>query len=58
MEVSLTKGWKSYLGAAALMLLGLYLLYVGNSTEGAQSIALGLSLLGIRHYLSYSQEKK
>lgn len=54
--VELTKGWKSYLGATILILTGLYLISVGQEVAGAQSIGLGLGILGIRHYLSYSFE--
>jgi hypothetical protein len=57
-EVSLTKGWKTYLSGATLIALGLWLCSVGREVEGAQSIAMGLGLIGIRHYLEYSQEDK
>ena len=55
-EITLTKGWKGYLGGALLVAIGLYLVLTGNELEGAQAIGLGLGILGIRHYLQYSQD--
>ena len=55
-EITLTRGWKSYLGAAILILGGLYLVFTGHAFEGSQAIGLGLGILGIRHYLEYSSE--
>jgi len=55
-EISLTRGWKGYLGGALLVAIGLYLVLTGNELEGAQAIGLGLGILGIRHYLQYSQD--
>ena len=55
-EISLTRGWKGYLGGALLVAIGLYLVLTGNELEGAQAIGLGLGILGIRHYLQYSSE--
>jgi hypothetical protein len=57
-EITLTKGWKTYLSGAALIALGLWLCWTGQEVEGAQSIAMGLGLIGVRHYLEYSQENK
>ena len=53
--VSLTKGWKGYIGAAVLIGVGFYLIVIGEQIAGMQSIGLGLSLLGIRHKLSYKK---
>ena len=55
-KITLTKGWKGYLGGALLVAVGIYLVLGGNEIEGMQAIALGLGVLGIRHYLQYSQE--
>ena len=55
-EVTLTRGWKGYLGGVLLVLVGLYLLTLGEDVAAVQSIAMGLGILGIRHYLAYSQE--
>jgi hypothetical protein len=55
-EITITKGWKTYLGAIILIATGLYLLSIGQAAEGAQAIGLGLSIIGIRHYLEYSQQ--
>jgi hypothetical protein len=55
-EVTLTKGWKTYLGAIILIATGLYLVSVGQASEGAKAIGLGLSIIGIRHYLEYSSK--
>jgi hypothetical protein len=55
-EMTVTKGWKTYLGAIILIATGLYLLSIGQNTEGAQAIGLGLSIIGIRHYLEYSKQ--
>ena len=54
--ITLTRGWKTYTAAALLILVGFYLLLIGQEAEGLQAIALGLGLAGIRHYLQYSQE--
>jgi hypothetical protein len=56
LNLTLTRGWKSYLGAALLIASGLYQISLGDYTSGIQSIGLGLGILGIRHYLSYSNE--
>jgi len=56
--ITLTKGWKGYVGATGLILLGIYLLAIGENVAGTQSILNGLALLGIRHYLSYSGEEE
>jgi drug/metabolite transporter (DMT)-like permease len=53
--VDLTKGWKGYLGALALIVVGIYLLATGKNIEGLQTLSIGLSLLGIRHKLSYNE---
>jgi hypothetical protein len=55
-EITLTKGWKTYLGAVILIATGLYLVSIGQTAEGAQAIGLGLSIIGIRHYLEYSNQ--
>jgi len=55
-KITLTKGWKGYLGGLLLVAVGLYLVLTGNELEGAQAIGLGLGILGIRHYLQYSSE--
>lgn len=55
-EITLTKGWKTYLAAAILILTGIYLISQGENVGGMQSIATGLGILGIRHYLEYSKE--
>jgi len=55
--MDITKGWKGYLGAAIVMLTGLYLIAIGNVQEGAALFGVGLSLLGIRHKLDYSEEQ-
>ena len=54
--ISLTRGWKTYAGAGLLIAVGFYLLFTGHEIEGMQAIGMGLGLLGIRHYLQYSQE--
>jgi len=55
-EITITKGWKTYLGAVILIATGLYLLSIGQNVEGTQAIGLGLSIIGIRHYLEYSRQ--
>jgi len=55
-KITLTKGWKGYVGGALLVAIGLYLVLTGNEIEGAKAIGLGLGILGIRHYLQYSSE--
>jgi hypothetical protein len=54
--ITITKGWKTYLGAIILIATGLYLVSIGQAAEGAKAIGLGLSIIGIRHYLEYSQQ--
>ena len=54
--ITLTRGWKTYAGAGLLMLVGFYLLLIGQEAEGLQAIGMGLGIIGIRHYLQYSQE--
>jgi len=58
MEVQVTKGWKGYLGAAITILVGIYLLAIGEAIAGAQLIGIGLALLGIRHKLDYMENNK
>ena len=55
-RITLSRGWKGYVGGALLVAIGLYLMLTGNEIEGGQAIALGLGILGIRHYLQYSKE--
>ena len=55
MEVELTKGWKGYLGASLTIVLGIYLIAIGEAIAGMQLIGIGLALLGIRHKLDYTQ---
>jgi len=54
--VELTKGWKGYVGAAVLMILGVLEIAQGQHQAGIALIGVGLSLLGIRHKLDYSEE--
>jgi hypothetical protein len=53
-----TRGWKGYLGAGLTMLVGIYLMAVGEKIAGMQLIAIGLALLGIRHKLDYMENNK
>ena len=55
-EITLTKGWKAYLGGLLLIAVGLYLVLIGEELEGTSAIGMGLGILGIRHYLQYSSE--
>ena len=55
-NISLTKGWKGYLGAAILIIAGFYLLYKGNYERAIELIGVGLGILGIRHKLSYGKK--
>ena len=55
-KISLTKGWKGYIGATIVILTGIGLLATGNTTEGVSLIGIGLSLLGIRHKLDYEED--
>jgi len=54
--VDVTKGWKGYVGAVIAILAGIYIFYSGDKAAGAGLIGVGLSLLGIRHHLEYSEE--
>ena len=51
-----TKGYKTYLASTILILLGIYLIIDGKTTDGIQALSTGLGLLGIRHYLQYSNQ--
>jgi len=53
-----TKGYKTYLASTILILLGLYLIVDGKTSDGIQALSTGLGLLGIRHYLQYSNQEK
>jgi len=55
--MDVTKGWKGYVGAALVMLTGLYLASIGDYTNAVALFGIGLSLLGIRHKLDYSEEE-
>jgi len=55
-KIEITKGWKGYAGGIMLIVVGFYLLFVGQEIEGAEAISLGLGILGIRHYLEYSKK--
>jgi len=55
-KIEITKGWKGYAGGIMLIVVGFYLLLVGQEIEGAEAIAMGLGILGIRHYLEYSKK--
>ena len=52
------KGWKGYLGAGLTIVVGVYLLAIGETVSGLQLIGIGLALLGIRHKLDYSENCK
>ena len=55
-KIEITKGWKGYAGGIILILVGFYLLLVGQEIEGAEAIAMGLGIIGIRHRLQYSSK--
>jgi hypothetical protein len=55
-EITITKGWKGYVGAIGCIVLGIYLIIIGEKIAGSQLIFIGLALLGIRHKLDYSSE--
>jgi hypothetical protein len=54
--ISLTRGWKGYVGGLGAVLLGIYLVLNGNFEGGAGLIFIGLGLLGIRHKQDYENE--
>jgi predicted lipid-binding transport protein (Tim44 family) len=54
--ISLTRGWKGYVGAIGCIALGIYLVIMGEKIAGSQLIFIGLALLGIRHKLDYENE--
>jgi hypothetical protein len=54
--ISLTRGWKGYVGGIGAILLGIYLVLNGNFESGASLVFLGLGILGIRHKLDYENE--
>ena len=51
--VELTKGWKSYLGAALIFASAIYALMNGHNQEALTLFGVGLGILGIRHKLGY-----
>ena len=53
--VTLTKGWKGYLGGILVIIAGLLVALNGNQEQGLALIGMGLGLLGIRHKLSYKK---
>jgi hypothetical protein len=55
MEVEISKGWKGYVGAGLTIVLGVYLIAIGEHVAGLQLIGIGLALLGIRHKLDYME---
>ena len=55
-EITVTKGWKGYVGAIGCIILGIYLIIIGEKIAGSQLIFIGLALLGIRHKQDYSSE--
>ena len=55
-EITATKGWKGYVGALGCIVLGIYLVLVGEKIAGSQLIFIGLALLGIRHKLDYNSK--
>ena len=55
-EITLTKGWKGYLGAVGCIALGIYLIIIGEKIAGSELIFIGLALLGIRHKLDYESK--
>jgi hypothetical protein len=58
MKIEITKGWKGYLGAGLTIMLGVYLIAIGEKIAGMQLIGIGLALLGIRHKLDYLENNK
>ena len=42
-------GWKTYLGAAAFMLLAVYNVLEGQYEEAVKNFALAMGLIGIGH---------
>jgi hypothetical protein len=55
-KVTLTKGWKGYVGAIGCIALGIYLIVIGEKVAGSQLVFIGLALLGIRHKLDYDSK--
>jgi len=58
MEIQAIRGWKGYLGAGLTIVLGVYLIAIGEAIAGMQLISIGLALLGIRHKLDYMENNK
>mgnify|MGYP001565767583 CR=1 FL=1 len=46
--MKLTKGWKTYLGAAALAVLGVVAILNGDTPTGVQHLSEALALVGLR----------